>query len=239
MEEENVVGDVFLLNASAVSVVKKRFGLPTKGVAPDEATVEILKRITDTIEDMLGQPQYNFFRIGYYVYKNPEVDLSRMPADEANEIAYSFLMDDFMSSFIELEKIAVCYSAKKTLENKKLAVVELENAIKFFRNGNFIAKDAFELCQKLAETVYAAIDPLAVIKDNIAYTFGGAFEREVKKYFFNVKNNQKEEQRFERQTARRDALVAKGKSVDWKVVPKSIVPLDEQIESIVSILGFQ
>ena len=49
---------------------------------------------------------------------------------------------------------------------------------------------------------------------NVAYTFGGALEREVEKYFFYVKNNPKEEARFAKQTQKREALIAKGKTVE-------------------------
>ena len=83
----------------------------------------------------------------------------------------------------------------------------------------------------------AAIDPLAVIKDNVAYTFGGALEREIEKYFFYIKNNPKEEARFAKQTAKREALIARGKKVDWKVIPKSIIEPEAQIETIVSVLN--
>ena len=86
------------------------------------------------------------------------------------------------------------------------------------------------------KSVLAAIDPLAVIKDNVAYTFGGALEREVEKYFFYLKNNPKEEARFARQTAQREALLAKGKKVDWKIVPKSVIDPAQQIETIVTVL---
>ena len=217
--------------------VKKRFGMNTQRVEPNEETVSALREIMATVEEMLAKTPYNFFRIGYYVYKNPEVDLSKMPAEEANELAYKYLTEDFMNSFINLEKIAVKYSIDKTLENKKIAVAALENAVNFLRAGGFTAKEAFELSHELGAAVYAAIDPLAVVKDNLAYTFGGAFEREIKKYFFHVKNNEREEERFARQTAKRDALIAKGKRVDWKVVPKSIMDLNTQIESIVSVLN--
>ena len=223
--------------ATFINSLKKSFGKNAKRIEPNAQTVEVLEALTKTLEDMLAQPRYNFFRIGYYVYKNPEEDLSRMPAEEANEIAYKFLTEDFMQSFIGLEKIAVQYSINKTLENKKLAVEALENAITFLRAGNFTAKEAFALCKDLNATVRTAIDPLAVVKDNIAYTFGGAFEREVKKYFFHIKNNEKEESRFARQTAKRDALIAKGKKVDWKVIPKSVIDLGVQIESVVSVLN--
>ena len=199
-------------------------------------TVEALGAIKATVEEMLARTPYNFFRIGYYVYKKPETDLSLMPAEEANELAYKFLTEDFMEAFIRLEKVAVEYSFNKTLENKKLAIAELEKAIEFFKKGGFTAKEAFALCKETNKAVRSAIDPLAVIKDNVAYTFGGAFEREVEKYFFYIKNNPKEEARFARQTAKHDALVAKGKNVDWKVVPKAVIEPEKQIETIVSVL---
>ncbi|MBQ7363937.1 MAG: ABC transporter ATP-binding protein [Clostridia bacterium] len=142
-----------------------------------------------------------------------------------------------MTSFIDLEKIAVQYSINKTLKNKKNAIDALENAISFFRAGNFTQAEALTLSKELNAAVRSSIDLLDVHKDNIAYTFGGAFEREVRKFFFYIRNNQKEEARFARQTAKRDALIAKGKHVDWKVIPKSIIEPETQIEAIVSVLN--
>ena len=217
--------------------VKKLVGAGSSKKEASPETVEMLKALKETAQDMLSQPQYNFFRIGYYVYKHPETDLSHMPADEANEMALHFLLSDFLDSFIELEKIAVQYSFRKSMENKKMAVSELEKAIAFFKAGAFTEQEAEALCKNVNKSVLASIDPLAVIKDNIAYTFGGAIEREVEKYFFYLKNNPKEEERFARQTAKRDALLAKGRKVDWKVTPKSVIEPSLQIESIVSVLN--
>ena len=218
------------------SVSKTVGGSAAKKEASAE-TVAALESIKSTATEMLAQPQYNFFRIGYYVYKHPETDLSQMPAEEANEMAFRFLEEDFMQSFIALEKLAVQYSFGETMKNKKLAVAEIEKAIAFFKSGNFNAQEASNCCKNVIRSVTAAIDPLAVVKDNVAYTFGGALEREVEKYFFYLKNNPKEEARFARQTAKREALLAKGKRVEWKVVPKSVIEPERQIESIVSVLS--
>ncbi len=220
-----------------VDFAKKLAGTGASKNEASPETVEVLKALEATAKEMLEQPQYNFFRIGYYVYKHPETDLSQMSADEANELAIKFLHEDFMDSFIALEKIAVQYSFDKTIENKKAAIAALENAISFFRAGTFTAQEADATCKSVNKSVLAAIDPLAVIKDNVAYTFGGALEREVEKYFFYIKNNPKEEARFARQTAQRDALLAKGKKVDWKIVPKSVIDPKVQIETIVSVLA--
>ena len=221
---------------SFVDVAKKLAGSTASKNEASSETVEVLEALKKTAQEMLAQPQYNFFRIGYYVYRHPETDLSQMSADEANALAGKFLNEDFMDSFIVLVKIAVQYSFRKTIENKKVAIGAIEDAIKFFRAGTFTAQEADETCKNVNKSVLAAIDPLAIVKDNVAYTFGGALQREVEKYFFAIKNNPKEEARFARQTAQREALLAKGKKVDWKIVPKSIIELEVQIETIVSVL---
>ena len=203
--------------------------------ASDE-TAKILRGISKTAAEMLARTKYDFFRIGYYVYKKPETDLSRMPAEEANELAYNFLTEDFMRSFMAMEKTAVEYSFKKTLGNKERAIAVLQETIDFFKKGSFSEKEAEEVCKKVGDAVRKAIDCLAVIKDNVAYTFGGALEREVEKYFFYLKNNPKEEERFAKQTAKKEALLAKGKSVDWEVIPKSVIEPEVQIEAIVSVI---
>ena len=223
-----------------VSLIDSAKKLAGNGASKNQAsseTVAVIEKLKLTAKEMLEQPLYNFFRIGYYVYRHPETDLSKMPADEANEMAVKFLREDFLDSFIALEKIAVQYSFDKTIENKKAAIAAIENAISFFKAGNFTAQEADATVKSVNKSVLAAIDPLAVIKDNIAYTFGGALEREVEKYFFYIKNNPKEEARFARETAKRDALIERGKKVDWKIVPKSVIEPSVQIETIVSVLS--
>ena len=238
-EQLDALADVKRAEKAKVTVVDSVKQIVTMRVAKKEAsleTVDILKQIQNTASEMLAQPEYNFFRIGYYVYKKPDSDLSGMDADEANALALKFLEEDFMRSFIALEKLAVEYSLKKSYENKVAAIEALANTIEFFKAGGFNEKDATAMCKSISKSVLAATDPLAVIKDNVAYTFGGALGREVEKYFFYIKNNPKEEARFARQTAKRDALIARGKKVDWKVVPKSVIEPEKQIQTIVSVL---
>jgi len=216
---------------------KKITGAGAVKVEVSPETVEAVKALKKTAQEMLDRPRYNFFRIGYYVYKHPETDLSKMPAEEANEMAVKFLDKDFMESFMVLVKLAVKYSFDKTIENKKTAVESIQKTIEFFKAGQFSAQDADKMSKSVNASVTAAIDPLAIVKDNVAYTFGSALEREVEKYFFYIKNNPKEEERFARQTAQREALLAKGKKVDWKIVPKSIIEPEVQIEIIVNVLS--
>ena len=223
-------------NVSILDDIKK---IVTMSVSKREAsleTIETVKGIQNTVREMLEQPKYNFFRIGYYAIKNSGADLSTMTADEANELAYNFLMQDFMADFIELEKIAVEYSHKKTLAFKVEAVAQLESAIEFFKSGAFTEGKAKDLAKDITESVTMTIDPMSVVKDNVVHTFGYALKRELGKYFFHLKNNAKEEARFASQTAKREALIKKGKTVTWKVVPKSIVDTDNQLNVVINVL---
>jgi ABC-type dipeptide/oligopeptide/nickel transport system ATPase component len=123
---------------SFVDSVKQVISMNATKKEASAETADVLSAIKETAKEMLAQPQYNFFRIGYYVYKHPNTDLSQMPAEEANEMAYNFLTDDYMTSFIALEKIAVQYSMNKMLHNKKNAIDALQQAIDFFKSGNFL-----------------------------------------------------------------------------------------------------
>ena len=221
---------------TAVDYAKKMVGAGASKKEASSETVEVLNALEKTTKEMLERTQYNFFRIGYYVYKNPKADLSTMSAEEANEMTVKFLDEDFMNSFIALVKLAVQRSFRITLDNKKAAIKALEESIAFFKAGSFTSQEAEAVCKKVNASVLAAIDSLAIVKDNVAYTFGDAIHREVEKYFFYIKNNPKEEARFARQTAERERLLAKGKKVEWKVVPKSVVEPEKQIEIIVKVL---
>ena len=233
------VNDVMIDEKAKVTLldaVKSLLGRKATSAEVSSDVIELCNNVKTTLTEMLAQPAYNFFRIGYYVYKHPDADLSQMSADEANDMAYKFMMKDYMTDFLALEKDAVVYAAAQSLVNKKAAVAALEEAVAFYKKGNFTDKDAIAMAKSATKAVLAAINHLDVIKDNVAYTFGGALEREVDKYFFHLKNNAKEEARFAKQTAKREALIARGKTVDWKVVPKSIVDPEEQIKSIVSVI---
>ena len=221
---------------SIVDSVKKIVTMTTLRRFATDETVKVVSAIRDLAKEMAAQPEYNFFRIGYYLIKHPEADLSTMPAEEANELAYNFLVEDYMNNFLEMLKVAVEYSFNKTIANKENAISDLQKATEFFKSGSFTASDAAAVCKNVSKSVTAAIDPLAVLKDNTAYTFEHSFTKEVDKYFFHLKNNEEEEARFARQTAKRDAKIARGKKVEWKVVPKSVADLDKQLADIVSVL---
>ena len=221
-KESEKLGQVTAALAACVSSCrkKKKAADTAVGELPDDVK-QALDDAAGLLERLLAGTQPNFFRIGYWVMKHPGDDLSGLPVEEANAKALDFLNADFMNDFIAYEKCGIAYSAQRAAEGKAAVLGRLEEAKTFFA-GSFTKAQAKALCRELTKAVDASIDRLRPIKDNIAYTFGGSLGSAIDKYFYYQDFNPREEKRFARQSAKRERLLARGKKVDWKVVPKSV-----------------
>ena len=202
----------------------------------DEESLQPLREVKVFINEILSHEKPNFFRIGYYVLKHPDEKINEIEISELNKKALNFLDENFMNEFIAVEERALKYSADKSAEEKASAIKKIDETIDFFEKGEFDKKSAYAAYKAVTKSVSASIDKLEIIKDGFAYTFGTSLKNEIDKYFLAVENNPKEEKRFAKQTAKRDALIAKGKNIEWKVVPKVTVDLSMQIQSIISVM---
>ncbi len=191
-----------------------------------DSLVELLSNIDVLLESLEQRTTPNFFRIGYYMLMNPEAAVTGADIDALNELALKFLDDNFMKRFIELESIAILYSHKNALSKKAKALEVLRLERKYFESSDFIPADTKLHIKVATAAVEDAIDKLEFIKDSVAYTFGSSLSSVANKYFVYKKLNPKEEARFARRTAKREALVARGKKVDWKVLPKNVYDLE-------------
>ena len=191
-----------------------------------DKVAESLVYVKDVLTEMIGQDRPDFFRIGFYTFKNPDEKLYGRNIAELNAMTLKYLDDNFMKAFIDMEVKGVQHSFYAALDKKKIVLDDLAAAKTFFA-GEFDKKAALQYAKTLADKVEATIDRLEINKDSKAYTFRTSLNNAIEKYFFAVKNNPKEEARFARQSKKRDALIAKGKTVDWKVVPKVVYDLEE------------
>ncbi len=201
----------------------------------DGESKNTLTSLSALLDSMLNAEKPNFFRIGYWKYKKPTEDLGNISIREANEKALALLDSDFMKEFIVLLTEAIRYSVGKTLETKKKVIAELAEAKKFYE-GEFDRKGAEEKAKALSALVLGSIDKLETTKDSIAYTFPSSINSAIDKYFYYTKNNEKEEKRFAKETAKREALIARGKTVDWKVVPKNVFSREMLVGNITLVM---
>ena len=196
----------------------------------------VLKEVQELLKKMQGQDRPDFFCVGFYAMKNPNENLQSCSVAELNAKAERFLNENFLNKFIELEDAGVVYSHDCSLEAKHELLKILDEAKTYF-SGDFEKKAALDYAAKVADKVEASIDRLEINKDSVAYTFRTSMVSGINKYFHYMKQNPKEEARFARQTAKRDALIAKGKHVDWKVVPKVVYPLEGLKADIVKVIS--
>ena len=205
-------------------------------IETSQKIVSILERLDEFLKKINSGTLPNFFRIGYYKYKNPDAILDGKDIAELNEMTLAFLKKDFMNRFIELEKNGVINSFKKSLEAKKKIIPLLANARKMFVEDAFTKVDAKAKVTGLKVALEDSIDKLQFNKDSVAYTFIGGINAAIDKYFVSLESNKREEKRFANQQAKYDSLVAKGKIVDWKVAPKLIYDERELRSNIVLVI---
>ncbi len=196
--------------------------------------LDTLNELGGVLKEIIDETRVNFFRIGYFKMKNPNEDLTKYDIAELNEKALEFLNRDFMNEFIGYAAKGIEYSAANALAAKKDVLPKLRTAREFYL-GAFTRSEAEAKAKEIAVEVEKSIDRLEVNKDSVAYTFKTGLLSEINKYFNAQKKNPKEEARFAKQSAKREKLVAKGKTVDWQVIPKNVYDLDELKQDIVSV----
>ena len=192
----------------------------------DAATlVSTLEEIKAILEDAAAKTAPNFFAMGYYLTFCTE-PLPELPVEELNIFLRKHLDDNFMLEFIDVVKVALDHTAHARLKEKREAIEVLQANRYVFEREHLDKKECYETLKAMNKEVVEGIDRLELIKDSFAYTFFSGLKSELDRYFAAIGKNEKENKRFEKQQAKYDALVAKGKEPDSRVVPAAITDLE-------------
>lgn len=195
---------------------------------------QALDALKDVLKKGLDMPVPDFFTIAYYeMYSGATADASDVSALNALTGEYC---REFYEKLLAAAEKGVSFSAKKSAEEKRAAVPELENALGVLR-GEWKKDEIRALVKSLSLRVKKCIDPLVIRKESREYTFASSMYSYCDKYFTSVVKNAREQKRFDKQTAKRSAIVAKGKQVDWKVTPASLTDLEALRESALAAVG--
>ncbi len=229
--------DVIVKNAESEACVNEMAALIAEGkqLAPTKA-IAALEKIHSLVKEALAKEQPNFFTLGYFTMTKPEVDISTMPVHEMNEMTRQFLDEDFMNDFIKMGEKGVRYSHKKSIENKKNCLPDLEKALAYFKSGSIEEAKAYAYHKNLASKVKAAIDRLNVKKASVEYVFDSALETSINDYFVGIKRNPIEEKKYLANKKKYDAIIAKGEQPDWVLTPQVVIDLDLKIANICKVI---
>ncbi len=208
---------------------------PTYKGADFDAAYTKLVRVKEILAKAIAKPQPNFFALGYYLtFANQPLPV--LPVEELNVYLRKYLDDSFMLNFIERAKMGVEYSRNQSLAACREAIAQIKEHYPVFTGDSLDRKSVDASSAILIKAVEKTIDPLNVIKDNLSYTFASSLKAAVDQYFHAVVANRKEDERYAREKAKYDALIAKGKTPSYEVSEKNIVDIDLLKASIKRIL---
>ena len=200
-----------------------------------QATLSVMSEVTAILKEALTFTMPNFFAMGYYLTFSGEKNVPEMASvEELNTFLRKYLDEHFMLDFIADAKQALIYSAEVAKKEMGEAVEVLAKYRPVFEVENLDKAAAEEAAKAMTKEVMETIDPLAIQKDSMVYTFGVAIKTEIEKYFKGIKKNQAETDRYTKQKAAYDKIVAKGKTPDGEVVPASYVDLEQTKQNILT-----
>ena len=220
----------YVVNEKADRIKELASGLKSqlKAATNSEDYSEILKalyEIKDILQEALEKPVPNFFRMGYYLtYANQP--LPEMPMDKLNDFLLEYLDKEFMQGFIEDATKALKYTAASSYKDIEEAIVFLNENKAVFQKETLDKKECMEAYKVLVKEVMETLDPLAITKDSLTYTFGPSLKAEIETYFTATKKNIAAQRVHDKDQAKFDKLVAKGITPDWNVAAAAVVDLE-------------
>ncbi len=193
-----------------------------------------LTEIRDILEKAFNREKPDFLSLGVYADKKgsiPSGDVSAIAA-EADEYK-----NTFVESFNNHIKSGVQYSFDRANEGKQ-KVIDLINAnASVLEREELDKNEVKDFLNKLYPAVEESIDKLEPIKDSLAYTFKVSLNNAVDSYFGSEVKNVAEQKRFDKQNAKYEKLVKRGKTPEWKVVPLSLVDTERVKTNIQGIVN--
>lgn len=204
----------------------------TKDYSP---CVEPLNAILSALKEGVAKLSPNYFALAYFLTFGKE-ELPSVPTEELNVYLRKYLDDNFMLAFIEDEKKGLSYSRERSLDNKASALDLIAKVRSTFEDPTLDKKTYKEIAKELTSAVGGAIDKLALVKDSTAYTFKSSINRAINNYFAAGPSNAKEEKRYNKEKAKYDKIIAKGKTPDYSVIPAKIVDVDMARENILHVV---
>ncbi len=193
-----------------------------------------LCEVKDILTKAVAKTQPNFFALGYYMtFANKP--LPTMPTEELNAFLRKYLDDNFMLNFIERAKKGVQYSRDKAMEARRQVISLINEHRGTFSAAVLDSKAVASSYATLSKAVEKTIDPFDVVKDNLSYTFPSSLKSAIEQYFHAVTANGEEEARYTKETAKRAALIAKGKTPTYEISEKNIVDIELLKASIMRI----
>ena len=210
----------------ALSASMKRLSGPVKRGGDAASLIADLRKTQAILREALAKPAPDFFRLGYYEKFSGKPLPEKMPIPELNDYLGGYMDENFLRGFRADAREGVAHSAGKAYEGMEKAIAALRGKVGVFRKEKLDKGECNAAHKELSGLVQAAIDPLALTKDSLSYTFGPSLKSELNRYFSSIGKNAKAIRVHDRQQRKYDRLISRGKDPDWKVAEASVTDLE-------------
>ena len=197
-----------------------------------DALQEKATRLSQLLQEATQKDAPNFFCIGYVIHKGGTVDPRKESVEKINQDARAALDEGFMNDFLQDVRKAIRYSEQCANEEKRTAIAALEKELPVFQEKNLDEGRCKAAANRAAAAVEKAIDRLALEKDSQSYVFKSSMMAYIDRYFKSLTHNPKEEKRFKKDTAKFEALRAKGKMAA-AVVPMNLIDTENARQNLI------
>lgn len=198
---------------------------------PALLTEKELLKLQNMFHKGLALPVPQFYAIGFFRAFSDGTEEPK-EIERLNETAEKFCSAFDLELELQTEK-GVLFSHEHSLANKCAAIEKLKNARKIFE-GNWDPKFVFPIVKELSSMIDTCIDPVEIKKESAERTFGACMMSYCTRYFRGARKNKKENERFQRQSAKREKLLSKNKTIDWKIAPPALTDLNALSQSALS-----
>ena len=197
----------------------------------------LLREIKELIHEAANKQKPNFFRLGFYKMYNPETNTDNLSIDELDEMTGKYLNEQFMYNFIDMATKAVETSHARSLAVKKSVLAYKDEVLNEFRTNQIDRSTAKEKVKHLCSLVQAGIDRLIIRKNSTEYVFTSAIKSAINNYYKGIKNNPVETARYEKDKAKHQSIIDKGKTPEWVVRPAVLVDLELALANISAVIN--
>ena len=188
-------------------------------------TAQRLRALSDILRRATERTRPDFFALGFY-QEEKGTGCPQGTQEEQNAFYSRYLNEHFMDDFIALAEKSIALEDHKYFKAREEAVEKLGKALSRLENAMPEDKELEQLVTELTHCVKATVNPLDVIKDSSARTFGRSLKDYMDTYFTGKRTNGGKVKKYERQMKRYNRLVEKGKAPDWKVAAASVIDLE-------------
>ena len=219
--------------------IKKPFTSVDDIVSAQKGMLTQIKAVAAELRDLLSaalaQPTPRFFALGCYIVLDKKT-IGDESAEVLNQLTAGSIRGPFMTKFMQNTTKAMAHTAGKSVEAMQDAVAKLRELESTFSGEMPGEAESKKIAAEISTIVEGAIDPLETVKDSSAYTFRVSFASALETYYTGISSNVAEKKRFEKQTAKYEAAVARGKTPNGKVAPLALVDLEVAQQSVLHIL---